>query len=139
MSKKLAELIEAGNFQSVSHLFDDGLDRRWRPGRGNRVRGKFVVVTMKTPLYTENDVLGYIATLRGRLESATLYELAAYAAIEGPKGWNGRKVMALGSKFDGSDAPVIEAVLGTGRFFEVEAPNASGMWRKPRSILCVRR
>ncbi|SRR6266496_3576209 len=119
-------------------LYDEGQERFWQPGRGNKVRGKLVPITMDTPIYREQDVVNYIATLNGRLLLATAYELVAYASAKRSPRWSGRKtVMAFGSKVEDTTVPMLEYVGGSGRFLTFGAPNR-GYWKNDRSILCVR-
>jgi hypothetical protein len=138
-SETLARLVAAGNFRYAHELFDVELAYLWPVGMGDRQRGEFVVVTMKASLYNENAVLNRIARLRGNVVPATAYELLVFASSRNRPRWNGQdKVMAFGSKATGDAVPMLEFDPMAGRFLTFEGPNASGLWRNDRYILCVK-
>jgi hypothetical protein len=91
---------------------------------------------MGSPLYSEPEVLRNMVRRDDRLQFATAYELAVYAASAG---WNGRRrVMALGSKYAHGGVPAIGIAAGDRRHVLTVDTAEHGYWENDRSILCVR-
>lgn len=137
MSKSFAEVVEDAQFGYISQEFGPQYARSWELGLGSAVRGELVLVTMGSPLYNEPEVLRCMVRRDVRLQLATAYELAVYAASNG---WNGRRrVMALGSKMVHGAVPMIQPGQGQkrGPMMTVDAAE-HGYWENDRSVLCVR-
>ncbi len=139
MPEKIEDVIKRGNFRVVYDLYQSTLGHLWNPGMGTGVRGEFVVLTMSTLYYTENDVNLFMARVGGkRLQPATAYELASFALPDMHR-WDGQTtVVAFGSKAGRGAVPRLDATEQGKRRLLMEGPSEGGMWRNNRSILCVR-
>lgn len=139
MLRSIEDVIRDGDFRYVYNPYQTTLAHLWNPGMGTEVRGDFVLITMRLPYYTENEVNLYMWRLGGgRLKAATAYELAVFATPGKGSRWNGRHtVMALGSKAGRGAVPLLECVGRHLRRLTMEGPDESRMWRNNRSILCV--
>jgi hypothetical protein len=136
---RFAELVAAGQFRYAHHFFDDKDAYLWAVGRGDRVRGEFVVIKVRTPLYWEEDMANWVAEMKGRVVLATAYELAAFAASKRPPRWDGQsKVLAFGSQLFRGAVPMVELDDEGDRVLSFETQHPSGMWRNDGSILCVK-
>lgn len=139
MPKSFADVVKDGRFGYVSQQFGPKYASFWDPGLGDKVRGDLVLLTMGSPLYRETEVRRRMARVDVRLQPATAYELAVYAVLPTPTGWNGRRrVMALGSKHTRGAVPVIQPSTDQKTAMMIVDVTENGYWENDRSILCVR-